>query len=135
MDTAESAPGLSRWSLIVGDALALAVVVAIGFATHREAEAVLSTRYLATYLPFLAAWLAAAAAFGALRPERAAEPRHLWRPAAAALVAAPVGAWLRGLLLGSPVLPIFVAVMAAMMLLALGLWRTALLVALRSRSR
>jgi uncharacterized membrane protein len=50
-------------------------------------------------------------------------------------VAAPVGAWLRGLLLGSPVLPIFVAVMAAMMLLALGLWRTALLVALRSRSR
>jgi hypothetical protein len=53
-------------------------------------------RFLATYLLFLGAWFVAAGALGALDPERAGDPRQVWRPAVGALLAAPLGAVLRG---------------------------------------
>jgi hypothetical protein len=135
MDAAARPTHVGLWVLPLGDALALAVVTASGFAWHQEVEAVLATRFLATYLPFLAAWLAAAGLLGALHPARAAEARHLWRPAAAMVVAAPVGALLRSAWLGTPPVPVFVVVMGAMSLTGIGLWRLALMAFLRLRRR
>jgi len=124
------ARSVSRPVLILGDALAYLVVVLAGFVTHREIEA-LPHRLWATYLPFLAAWLSAAGAIGALDPHRAADPRQLWRVAAAALLAAPLAAVLRGALLGTLVVPLFVAVMAGVSLLAVLGWRLLALLAAR----
>jgi asparagine N-glycosylation enzyme membrane subunit Stt3 len=120
--------------LIAGDAFALLVVSALGFATHDEIRAESLDRFPATYLPFLAAWILAALATGALNPRLSAEARQLWRPLAAAVLAAPLGAVLRGAWLGSPVLPIFVAVMTLATTAGYLAWRC-LLLALRARNR
>jgi len=128
------------WPLILGDALAYLAVTLAGFATHGELAAP-PARFMATYLPFLAAWLFAAGAVGALDDRRAAQPRplsrqnagRLWRVAAAALLAAPLGAVVRGSVLGTPVLPIFVGVMAGVSLVTLLGWRAAYLLLRRRR--
>jgi hypothetical protein len=112
-----------RRLLVLGDVLTLALLTVAGFAFHQELEAVGSSRFLATYLPFLAAWLASAGILRALDPQRAIEPRQIWRPCAAALIAAPLGAILRAAWLGTPPVPVFVAVMGLMTLLGLALWR------------
>jgi hypothetical protein len=131
----EDTPRAVRWILPLGDSLALALVVVYGFASHQEVEAVFTARFLATYLPFLAAWLLSAAVFGALNPARAGDARQLWRPAVAGLVSAPIGALLRSAWLGTPPVPTFIAVMTVMLLIGLGLWRVALFAVLRLRGR
>ena len=105
--------------------MSLAVITAFGFAIHQEFEAVGSSRFLATYLPFLAAWLVTAAGLGALDPHRADDPRQLWRPAVAVLVATPIAAVLRSAWLGTPPVTVFIVVMAGVSLVGMGLWRTA----------
>jgi asparagine N-glycosylation enzyme membrane subunit Stt3 len=122
-----------RWILVLGDAASLAVITAFGFAIHQEFEAVRSSRFLATYLSFLAAWLVTAAGLGALDPDRADDPRQLWRPAVAVLVATPIAAVLRSAWLGTPPVAVFILVMAAVSLVSLGLWRTAHLLVRRRR--
>lgn len=123
-----------RGVLALGDALTLALLTIAGFAFHQELEAVGSSRFLATYLPLLAAWLASAGILGALDPQRAVEPRQMWRPCVAALIAAPLGAVLRAAWLGTPPVPVFIAVMSLMTLLGLALWRGMYLL-LRGRRR
>jgi len=122
-----------RWLLVGGDAACLAFVTGLGFAWHQEVEAVASTRFLATFLPFLAAWLLTAGGLGALEPERAADARQLWRPVVAVLVATPIGAALRSLWLGTTPMPVFIVVIGGVSLLALGAWRTAYCVLQRDR--
>ena len=111
--------------LVLGDALVLSAIAVLGFATHRELPAVASVRFLAMVLPLVGAWLVTAAGVGALEPERAVDPRQLWRPALAVLVATPIAAVLRSLWLGTPPLPIFVFVIGAVSLLGIGAWRIA----------
>lgn len=123
-----------RWPLILGDSLTLAGVTAAGFATHNLIGTASASRLMATFLPFLAAWLLAAGAVGALDLDRAGEPRQLWRPVIAGLLAAPLGAVLRGVWIGAPILPLFVGIMAGTITLALLVWRLVYLV-LRRRSQ
>lgn len=123
------------WLLIGGDALTIAIVTAAGFATHGLLETASNERLLATFLPFLFAWCVAAAAVGGFDPTRAEAPRQLWRPAIAALLAAPLGAVLRGAWLGAPVLPLFAGIMAATMTVAMLLWRGGYLLVRSRRTR
>jgi hypothetical protein len=88
---------------------------------------------LATFVPFTTAWFIAAPWLGLFRFEIIRERRYLPRVLMAVVLAAPLGATLRGFWLGSPILPAFVLVMAAVSGLAMLLWR-ALLQFIISRS-
>jgi hypothetical protein len=112
-------------ALIAGDVIAYAVITLIGFASHRELAGPALARMLATFVPFTAAWLLVAPWLGVYRQDIARTPRDLWRPALAASLSAPLGAYLRGTWLVAPILPLFVTVMAGVSALVILVWRAA----------
>jgi hypothetical protein len=71
----------------------------------------------------LVAWLLVAPHLGVFDPARASAARQLWRPFWAMILAAPLGAWLRGLWLGSPVMLNFVWIIGGVNALAILAWR------------
>lgn len=107
--------------LIFGDILVIAVIAIIGFASHGTLGSS-GMRMLATLVPFLAAWFASAIPLKALDPQLI-QGKGIWRPLWAVILAAPLGAWLRGIWLQMPVLTTFVLVMIAFLLLGMFLWR------------
>ncbi|MDQ2693746.1 MAG: DUF3054 family protein [Chloroflexota bacterium] len=109
--------------LIIGDLLAMAILTLIGFASHREAELAFLPRMAAVFVPLSISWLLLAPALGLYKRETVSAPRQLWRPALAALFAASLAAVLRGFILGSPVIPIFAAVLAGTSALGMIIWR------------
>jgi len=108
--------------LMVGDILTLLLVTIYGFARHSTLDTA-GVRMLATFLPLLVAWFLIAPHLGAFDLQRAAELRQVWRPVWAMLLAAPLFAFLRGLWLNTPIVPIFVLVMGGIGAVALLLWR------------
>ncbi|GAB4522666.1 MAG: hypothetical protein Fur0018_04690 [Anaerolineales bacterium] len=108
----------SLFLLLTGDALALALVTLLGFATHGEG---LSWRMASTYLPLLTAWGLAGKATGVFptAPAAPSPPRMLWT----VLLMAPLAAWLRALWLWTPVIPIFVIVLGGTTALTMTIWR------------
>ena len=112
-----------NWILFVGDALAIALVTLIGFATHGEADVSFAPRMSALFFPLSISWFPLASALGLFQPETTSSPRQLWRPALAMIFAAPLAAVLRGFLLNAPVIPIFAAVLAATSALGVVIWR------------
>jgi hypothetical protein len=125
---------VSSRSLYLGDAIVLAAITVLGFATHGEASPDFLPRMLTTFLPLTAAWLLLAPWFELFDRAVASDLRQLWRPACAMLFAAPLAALLRGLLLGGPILPIFVVVLGATGALGLTVWRWIFALAARSKS-
>ena len=109
--------------LLAGDILVLAVVTVIGFARHRELASS-GARYLTTFIPLVVAWLLVAPFLGVFDPQRVANPRQLWRPFWAMVLAGPMAGWLRGVLLNEPIQPVFVAVLGGISALALLAWRS-----------
>lgn len=110
------------WLVFLGDVLTLALVTLLGFATHDTLQSA-GWRLLTTFLPLLAAWLLVAPHLGVFDPERLADPRQLWRPFWAMVLAGPLAAWLRGVWLNAPIIPIFVVVLGGLTALALLTWR------------
>ena len=109
--------------LIFGDLLVLLATTLAGFANHGELQPAALDRMTATFLPFAAAWFLAAPWLGCFEPRALPGLAHVWRPPLAALLAAPLGAVLRGLWLGAPVLPVFAVVMGAVLGAAMFVWR------------
>jgi hypothetical protein len=121
-----------RTILLAGDVLVLGLVTLAGFATHGTLGA--GARMLTTFLPVLAAWFLIGPHLGVFDESLAREARQLWRPFWAMILAAPLAAFLRGAWLGTPILPVFVAVLGGTSALALLVWRGVyLLAALRMR--
>ena len=112
-----------NWMLYAGDALSIAALTIIGFATHGEADVSFVPRMLALYVPLSIAWFLLSPALGLFQREMISNPKQLWRPALAALFAAPLAAILRGFILNAPVIPIFAAVLAGTSALGMVLWR------------
>ena len=112
-----------NWMLYAGDALSIAALTIIGFATHGEAGVSFVPRMLALYVPLSIAWFLLSPALGLFQREIISNPKQLWRPALAALFAAPLAAILRGFILNAPVIPIFAAVLAGTSALGMVLWR------------
>jgi len=106
----------------MGDLLVLALVTLLGFATHGELSTA-GPRMLSTFIPLCVAWGLVAPWLGLFTPAIAQDARQLWRPALAAVLAAPLAGWLRGFWLNAPILPVFILVIAAIMALSLVLWR------------
>lgn len=109
--------------LILGDVLAIGLVTVIGFASHGEAGTSFLPRMAAAFFPLLVGWFLLAPWFGLFQDQIIHNARHLWRPALAALFAAPLAAVLRGLILNAPIIPIFTVVLGVTTALGLGLWR------------
>lgn len=119
--------------LLAGDTLVLALMTVIGFASH-DLLGSAGLRMLTTFLPFLVAWLLVAPHLGAFNRKHVNDARQLWRPFWAMILAAPMAAWLRGVWLGTPILPVFVAVIGGLNALAMFVWRALYLLAV-SKSR
>ena len=110
--------------LILGDALAIAIITLIGFATHGEADLSFLPRMAAIYLPLALSWFLLAPALGLFQRETISSPKQLWRPALTGIFAAPLAAVLRGFILNAPIIPIFAAVLAGTSALGMLVWRT-----------
>lgn len=111
------------WTLIVGDAICIAVLTVIGFATHQEAELSFLPRMAAVFFPLSIAWFLLTGAFGLLTVEASSGRGQIWRAGIAALFAAPFATVLRGFLLNAPVIPIFAAILASTTALGMTIWR------------
>jgi hypothetical protein len=109
--------------LILGDVLALIVITLIGFATHNELLLFPVERILATFLPLLAGWFLIAPWLGLFKSEITSNPRQLWRPVLATLLAAPLTGLLRAMMLNSVVIPLFVLILGGSAALGMLVWR------------
>lgn len=109
--------------LIVGDILAVALVTFVGFARHGETDLSFLPRMLAAFIPLTLAWFLLAPWLGLFQAETTASAQGPWRAALAMLFAAPLAAVLRGLILNTPVIPIFVAVLCVTSAVGMGAWR------------
>lgn len=121
----------SQLLLLIGDLIILLLVTLFGFASHGTLGSA-GTRMLTTFVPLVIGWLLIAPHLGVFDPVKAVRWQDLWRPFWAAVLAAPFSAWLRGAMLGAPILPIFVVVMGGVTALSLLAWR-AIYVLARSR--
>ena len=114
----------NRSVLILGDTLAIGLITLIGFATHGETDLSFLPRMAATFFPLVIGWFLLAPRLGLFQDEVIYQARQLWRPALAALFAAPLAAVLRGLILNAPIIPIFAIVLGAASVLGMVIWRS-----------
>ena len=105
----------------LGDVVVLTLLTIGGFATHLTLDAF--GRMVVTLLGSLLAWAAVAPGLGAYRAEVLANPRYLWRVAWAALLAAPLATFLRGMALDRDIPWVFVLVTMGTNAFGLLLWR------------
>lgn len=108
--------------LVAGDVLILGLVTLTGFASHDELGTA-GTRMLTTFVPLVLAWFLISPWLSVFRAEITANPRQLWRPFWAMVLAGPMAAWIRGAWLQRPIVPIFVVVLGGISALALLAWR------------
>jgi hypothetical protein len=100
------------------------VITLIGFANHNELRLFPYYRMLASFLPLVAGWFLIAPWLGLLKPEITSNPRQLWRPVLAMVLAAPLTGLLRALMLNSVVIPLFVLILGGSAALGLLIWRS-----------
>lgn len=114
----------NRWlyMLVAGDILVLAIVTLLGFASHGSLETA-GSRMLSTFIPLVIAWLLIAPHLLVYKKIIVHDVRQLWRPFWAMILAAPIAAWLRGIILNAPILPLFVLIIGGVSALAILFWR------------
>ena len=105
----------------VGDAVVLVVLTVAGFATHMTLDAF--GRMVVTVLGSLIAWYPIGAFLGVFEERNIQNPRQLWRVALAWVFAAPLAAFIRGLVLWRDIPPAFVVVVILANGFALVMWR------------
>jgi hypothetical protein len=109
--------------LLIGDIFTLGLVTLFGFASHDELGTA-GSRMLTTFFPLVGAWILISPWLGVFKAENTANPRQIWRPFWAMVLAGPMAAWIRGAWLQRPILPIFVVVLGGVSALALLAWRS-----------
>lgn len=113
----------SKWTLIAGDTLALAIITVIGFATHGETDVSFVPRMFTSFIPLLIGWFLFAPWLGLFNAQVTAEPKQLWRPPLAMLLAAPMAAILRAAMLNGVALPLFALILGGSAALGIFIWR------------
>jgi hypothetical protein len=112
--------------LLAGDAITIAILTVIGFATHNETGLGFLPRMATTYFPLVVSWFVAAWGLGLLDPTipwAHSTPGKAWQALLAALFAGPLAAVLRGLALGINVIPVFAIVLSVTTGLGMLIWR------------
>jgi hypothetical protein len=112
----------TKRTLFLGDTLVLVLVTIYGFATHGEIGNFI--RMLTTFIPLTFSWFILAPFFGLYDENLASQISQLWRVILAMIAVVPLAAWLRGLWLQTPILPIFVLVLGVVCIIAMLLWRS-----------
>ncbi|MFL7893017.1 MAG: DUF3054 domain-containing protein [Anaerolineales bacterium] len=113
---------LERNILIIGDTVTFSLITLIGFASHGTAGTA-GTRMFTTWLPLVAAWLLIAPYLGVYIYQNTVEWKQLWRPFWSMILAAPMAAWMRGMALNSPILPLFVIILGGVSAVGILVWR------------
>ncbi len=113
----------SKYILLLGDILAIALVTILGFATHGEAGLSFLPRMAAAFFPLSIAWFLLAPGMGLFDQEVTSDTKQLWRPALTTLFAASLAAVLRGFILNAAVIPIFAVVLGGTSALGMVIWR------------
>jgi hypothetical protein len=108
--------------LIIGDLLTLLLVTVAGFARHAELMTS-GLRLLSTFIPLATAWFLVSPHLGVFDVDRVYDPKQLWRPFWAMVLAAPLAGWLRGVWLDAQILPVFVVVLGGISALSILIWR------------
>jgi hypothetical protein len=108
--------------LIIGDIITLGIVTYIGFASHGTAGTA-GSRMLTTFIPLVAAWFLIPPHLKVYEVQVGSDWRQLWRPFWSMVLAAPMAAWIRGMLLDAPILPIFVIILGGVSALGILIWR------------
>jgi hypothetical protein len=111
-----------RTILILGDILVLGIITLIGFAAHSEINITSLSRMLTTFLPLLAGWFLSAPRLGLFETQKTAFS-FLWRVPFAILLAAPLTAILRAVMLNSSALPLFTLILGGSSMIGLLIWR------------
>jgi len=120
-----------RTVLVVGDVIVVLLTTVTGFANHGELASAGLSRMAATFIPFAFAWFILSPWLGCFDVDGMARPANLWRPPLAAVLAAPLGAIVRGLWRGAPVILVFAVVMGAVVAAAMFVWRLVAVALLR----
>ncbi len=113
----------SKWLLIAGDILAMAVITVIGFASHGETDISFLPRMATTFLPLVVSWFLIAPWLGLFNIKIVADPKQFWRPPLAMLLAAPMTAILRAAMLYAVALPLFTLILGGSAALGMLVWR------------
>jgi len=121
------------WTLIAGDILALAVITVIGFASHGETDISFVPRVFTTFIPLVVSWFLIAPWLGLFNSQIISNPKQLWRPPLAMLLAAPMAVILRATMLNGVALPLFTIILGGSAALGMLIWR-ALFLFLRKKS-
>jgi hypothetical protein len=108
--------------LIFGDILTFLIVTVIGFTSHGTVGTA-GTRMLTTFFPLLGAWFLVAPLLILFKYPIVSDWRQLWRPVWGMIIAAPLAAWLRGLLISTPILPLFVIILGGVSAVGILVWR------------
>lgn len=119
-------------TLIIGDFLTFLVVTLIGFANHNSQFDIL--RVLANWLPLCLAWGMAAPVLGLWNAKQIPLQKSWWRFIWAAILSVPLAVVIRGFILHTPTIGIFVLVMVAFSILGLLIWRLIWQLFLRRKS-
>ena len=112
---------MPSWVLLAGDALVLLAVTLAGFGNHNSSLA--GGRWLTTFLPLVIAWGLVAPWLGNYSLRFLQQPTQAWRALLAMVLAAPIAAFLRAVLLNSMVIPIFVVALGGVAALSMAAWR------------
>ena len=107
--------------LILGDFLVFLLVTLIGFANHNSQFDL--WRALANWLPLCLAWSMAAPLLGLWNKRQPSFLKNWWRVIWAAILSVPLAVVIRGFILNTPTIGIFVLVMVAFSILGLLIWR------------
>jgi flagellar biosynthesis protein FliQ len=113
----------SKWTLIAGDIIALAIITVIGFASHNETDISFVPRMFTTFIPLVVSWFLIAPWLGLFDAQFTSELKTLWRPPLAMLLAAPMTAILRATMLNTVALPLFTLILGGSAALGMLVWR------------
>lgn len=107
--------------LMLGDAIAIAILTYIGFAFHNQTE--ISSRMATTFFPMLLGWFLLAPWFGLFDENVTPNQKLLLRVPLAMLFVAPLASILRSASLGSAALPTFTFILGFTNAIGMLIWR------------
>lgn len=110
-------------TLILGDIITLALVTLIGFISHGESDSSYLPRFFAAFIPLFVSWFILIPWFGLLNQEITGETKKLLYIPLAMIFVIPLAAFLRGLILYSPIQPMFVIAFYATNTIGMLVWR------------
>lgn len=108
-------------SLIIGDFAAFLIITILGFANHNSQFDL--TRILANWIPLCLAWSMAAPLLGLWKPVQPSLLSSWWQIIWATVLSVPLAIVIRGFILKTPTIGIFVLVMIGTITLGLFIWR------------